>query len=182
MDQFEILKWAAGANIFLPEQPHLLEDLGISEVSMGELIWEHRLSSRFIHRYKKEHCNWCNRTFLFRILNQVIKARQQTNQQIALIREISSMLAFRSNPIIPIKGVSVFALLGETQQIRWSGDIDLFYDDLQLLQQTLLQIGYAGEDISQGHEYSKMSRGFNQIEVHRYCPIFSYSPEISAQI
>ena len=59
MTELDILKWAAGANVNLPnfkglDDNRILYLLGVDEDKVYEMIARHRLAHRFLARFKQE--------------------------------------------------------------------------------------------------------------------------------
>ena len=86
MDEIDILKWVAGAVIDLPNLEGFQDDrilylLGIDEEKLIALLDTHRLSTRFLKRFRQERPTWCSRSLLESMRQQSAEAERQTRQQ-----------------------------------------------------------------------------------------------------
>lgn len=165
----QILRWAAGA----PKDVSSVQE--VDEDALLSLIASHNLSSRFFNRLQEQRPPWATRTLSIKVFSLNRHAKETVQQQIAALGEIIQAMPVDAGPVLPVKGLSLYALTGETDNLRASGDIDLFAQDPDCLWRTLTQLGYATEEKhDDGSHYAIMHRSSIQIEIHRYFPAWAY--------
>jgi hypothetical protein len=165
----QILRWAAGA----PEDVSSIQE--VDEDALVSLIAAHNLFSRFFNRLQAQRPPWMTRALSIKAFSLNRYAKETVQRQIAALREIVQAMPADAGPVIPIKGMSLYALTGETDNLRASGDIDLFAQDPECLWRTLTRLGYATEEKQDdGSHYAIMHRSGVQIEIHRYFPAWAY--------
>ena len=178
MNIADVLKWAAGSTRPLPQfdgmdEPRLLALLGVDETALLQQLLEHRLTQRFLWRYCVERPAWANAALLGRLSLAQGAAQGRLVRHIRAVAEIRAALPVRDAPLLTLKGATTFALGGDSRALRYSHDLDLCYDDLPLLWETLHSLGYQGKRHFT-HEYGKLSRGEVTIDLHEYFPVFAY--------
>lgn len=177
--ELDILKWAAGAPVELPE------DAAVDDELLCELLGYHRLAPRLLARLDEIRCRdqklpaWCTRTMMAVLLGEKMRAERELRAKINAVHEI--VTATSDNlPVFVVKGFSTYALTNNRRHVRRSSDIDLFCPDEERLFQTLLGLGYTGELVrGEHHEYAGLQRGDTFIEIHRYFPVFSFPDGIN---
>ncbi|WP_165864060.1 nucleotidyltransferase family protein [Capsulimonas corticalis] len=170
----QILKWAAGA----PGDFDAVRS--VDEDALLLLIASHNLYSRFFRRVQKERPRWASRVLNIRAFTLNRFARHRIQQQIASLGEIVKSVPAVAGPVIPIKGLSIYALTGGDDNIRVSGDIDLFSKDPESLWEAMTRLGYATEEKrDKGSHVAVMYRGDVQVEIHRSFPVWSYPPGLA---
>jgi hypothetical protein len=171
----QILKWAAGA-------PENLDSVrSVDEDALMDLVASHNLYTRFFRRIQAERPRWASRTMSIRAFTRNKFAKQRIQQQIASLWEIVQAVPTNAGPIIPIKGLSLHALTGETDNIRISGDIDVFAEDPEGVWAAMTSLGYATEEKhDEGSHFAVMNRGGVQFEIHRSFPVWAYPPGLAA--
>ena len=168
----DALRWAAGAS----EDLHTAPD--VDEAELLGLVAGHNLFSRLHRRLQAERPRWASRTLTIQAWNLFRYARQRTGAHIAALHEITQ--AYRGaggTAILPIKGLSLYALTGEDDSLRVSGDIDLYADDLDGLWAAMTGLGYHTDEDERGEDnshFAVMSRGDIQVELHRTFPVWAY--------
>lgn len=171
----QILKWAAGAPEYLTPIQDLVQD--VDEDALLQLIAAHGLYNRLSRRIQAEHPRWASRNFSIRLFGLSRHARQVVHQQAEALREIVLALPAGTPAVIPVKGFSLYALTGESDNLRASGDIDVFADDLEGLRAVMTGLGYSTEEShGGGSHFAVMYRNGVQIEVHRSFPVWAYPP------
>jgi hypothetical protein len=172
--ELDILKWAAGAPVELPE------DDAVDEERLCELLGYHRLGPRLLTRLDEVRCSdqklpaWCTRTMMAVLLGEKMRSEKELRAKINAVQEIIAATG-DDQPVFVVKGFSTYALTSDKRHVRRSSDIDLFGPDEERLFQTLLGLGYTGEYVTQEHhEYAGLQRGDTCIEIHRYLPVFSF--------
>lgn len=178
--ELDILKWAAGAPVELPE------DDTVDEERLCELLGYHRLAPRLLARLNEVRCRdqklpaWCTRTMMAVLLGEKMRSERELRAKIDAVQEIVTAVG-ADGPVFVVKGFSTYALTNDRRHVRRSSDIDLFGPDEERLFQTLLGLGYTGEYVTQEHhEYAGLDRGDTCIEIHRYLPVFSFPDGIDA--
>jgi hypothetical protein len=184
MNERDILKWAAGGRKSLPDfdgvcEPRLLSLLGINESHLYELLIRHRLPQRFLMRYASEHSQWCGVDFLESLARFQQSAMAKLQRQLAVLEEIEAALPKREKPLILLKGISTVASLQSRRLLRASSDLDICYDDLDMLWDTLINLGFQGKRHFT-YEFGKFKRQDITIDVHEYYPILSYPEYLEA--
>jgi len=180
MNEKEILKWAAGStkvsaamSVSGPPDEQWLQLVGVDQERLVSLLEWHRLAQRFLWRYGEERPRWCNRSLLSQIAFLQRRAQTKMRRQIAAVQEIQAALPPRKSPLLILKGFSTYALTGNLFNLHGSSDLDLSYDNLELLWNVLSKLGYIGKRLF-GHEYGHMTRGDIKIDIHEYFPVYSY--------
>ena len=108
-------------------------------------------------------------------------AKQRTQHQIASLLEIVQAAPTDTGPVIPIKGLSLYALTGENDNIRMSGDIDIFAENPESVWVAMTGLGYATEEKhEEGSHFAVMHRNGEQVEIHRSFPVWTYPPSLAA--
>lgn len=183
MNQIDILKWAAGARIDLPDWRQfrgdcLLDLLGIDQEELLLRLRQHRLENRFLVRYTTERPNWCSQFLLERLHRSRVEAQRLWSSQLREIHKISSRFSTAHEPIIILKGMSSFGLTGEPRCIRHSGDLDVCCADPEQLWAGLLDSGYRGKRHFT-HEFGKLTRDTIILDLHNYYPVLAYPPDMA---
>lgn len=170
MNEKQIVKWAAGA-------PIDLEESSIDDELLLHLIRIHRLEMRFWDRVRDTKLPWCMRRIFLKILPRCNQVRKAVQERIALTNEIVNVLENTNDPLITIKGLATYALLGQEKYQKYSNDIDVLFSDLPFLAGALQPRGFeGGKPQWASHEYSALKRSVDRstIEPHRFFPVFSY--------
>jgi hypothetical protein len=181
--ELNILKWAAGAPIDLPPMRGVKDDrvlgmLGVDEERLHRLLVKHRLAPRFVHRCVRERPGWCSRNLLGALMAEDMRARRQRAIQLDAMREITQAIPEPECRPIAMKGYAAYALTGDNRHVHYSEDIDLYVEDLESFNETLIGLGYRPEGMPSAHEFSKMRRGDVMIEPHRYFRVWQYPPGV----
>jgi hypothetical protein len=184
IDEVSILRWAAGAPVALPRldgvnDRRALYLLGLDEERLLDLVREHRLAQRFLARVRQERPGWCTQPLLAGVARQCAEVEARVRGQMAALREISAAVAARGSPVMVVKGCSTYALTGDVRTLRFSADLDLFYEDEAVLWDVLWRLGYTGERLDR-HEFGVLHRGDIGVEIHRQFPVCSNPPELAA--
>lgn len=177
----EILLWAAGAPVRLPQiaatgDERILYLLGIDEERLLRLIVDHRLAARFLWRYRQERPGWCSSRLLGAVLEHEARARRRRHLHLDAMREIARAPRSEQHRPVVIKGFSTYALTGDDRHVHFSDDMDLSVEDPEGFERVLTGLGYTREGHPSPHEYAKMRRGEVMIEPHRYVPVWQYPP------
>lgn len=176
MNAAEILKWAVNPHAPPPPSGPAQAD----EENLLQLVAHHRLSGRLLARVRRERPSWCSRTLLFSLWKQQEMVKQQWRAQVTAANELSAAFSTPNEPLIFIKGFSPHALTGDENAIRFSGDLDLFFPDLERLQRTLREKGHPEGEPAFTHEFATLFYNGQMLELHRYFPVWSYPPEMTA--
>lgn len=95
----------------------------------------------------------------------------KTKKQLDATIEIQSQFKGLKKPLF-IKGATAAILCNSKKNIRRSGDIDLFYNDIPLLKSKLILLGYREINASpSAHEDSFFEKNGIFIEIHKFFPI-----------
>lgn len=170
MNEAQILKWAAGA-------PEDITDIGSIDVqALLRLIAAHHLHGRFVTRVGLEHPRWVPRTLSLGAWKLLDRARQALRRQAEAVRGISEALGADAVPPVVIKGISTYALTGDSRNVRVGGDVDLLADDPERLWAAMTGLGYVltRDKDEHGAEYAVMIRDGLEVEIHRYFPAWAY--------
>ncbi len=183
MNEADILCWAAGAAVRLPDfrgvnDERILYLLGIDEDWLVELVGQHALAQRFARRYQREQPSWCTRRVAWRVARLCAATEARIRRQIAAFRELLAASPVGRSPL-PIKGFTTYALTGSPNCLRFSEDLDLVSDDPEALLTPLRRLGYTFEPTG-SHEWGTARRGEVVIEIHNYFPVWKYPPSIAA--
>lgn len=171
----DILRWAAGADV---DPASALKDTGRD--ALLALLARHQLSERFLERLTRERPPWGSTGLRVGLWTWCRQSHTRIyERQLAAIREIAQRLPAGSPPLIVVKGFSTFALTEDRRTLGYSADMDIFFNDLELLRRTLLGLGY-GCEMRKGHEFAALWRGDIVIELHHHFPVFSYPEDVPA--
>lgn len=109
---------------------------------------------------------------IYRILKKNQKEMVERCQyQEKAILEIQSAFSKTKKPLF-IKGISAAVLCDTVNYLRYSSDVDLFYDDIAALREKLFEMGFHEVIATPApHEDSFFERDGVLIEVHRYYPV-----------
>ncbi|MDG5788607.1 nucleotidyltransferase family protein [Evansella sp. AB-P1] len=169
--ELDILKWAAGG----------MQDISkihkINEQKLLDLIFHHRLAGRLLEKLQQIYVQWTSENLLIQLNIQCQEASKNLKNRISLMNEINESIPTRKKPII-LKGFTDYFLTRESSFIRRSKDIDIVYDDLELLKETLIKIGFKRIENSASHEEGNYYRGDMWIDVHKVFPIRKYPKEL----
>ncbi|GAB4462909.1 MAG: hypothetical protein OHK0029_30650 [Armatimonadaceae bacterium] len=144
------------------------------EKSLLALIGTHKLSGRFLEGVRRHRPKWASRSLLFSIYKQQEGARAQYRRHLAALHELTDEIAKSSQePIITVKGFATHALTGSEKHLRFSGDLDLFHAQKEMLYEVALRLGYTGE-ITGSHDWARLSRGGVNLDIMHNFPVPSY--------
>jgi len=155
-------------------------EINIESYSQEEIIDfvnRHKLYSRFIDKIERTGIvEYFEMKPIQKIYEEQKKIVATNKQYMNTIKEIQDSFPNTEKPIF-IKGPSSIILNNTPQYNRYSGDIDLFFKNVKLLGERLIELGFTEVDMSKApHEDSFFERGDVEIEVHKYYPILGEPP------
>lgn len=160
-----------------------MPDGALNENKLLDLVMRHRLAVRFLDRVQRERPVWCRPNLTLRLIEQRAQAQIRFGRQMNALREICAALASQRKPLTVIKGFSTYALTGRKEHIHLSGDLDVLFDDIDYLNETLQRLGYRQAPSEQKHlgehEAAQLCRDDVMFEVHRHFPVWSYPPGVT---
>lgn len=195
MDALPLLRWTMSPGEPAPEAPPAGEE------PLYHFLSEHRLLLRFLDRVRRERPRWCSDAFVARLERDRQTAETKTARELAFMRTLAAALPAHGGPLVLVKGISVFALLGDPRRISPGADLDLFFGDLDALWAVLTGMGFRGErpewravwhcadpadyghtgaTTARPHEFASFEGGEIQIDAHAYYPVLSYPPGVAA--
>ena len=147
MNMLDVLRWAAGADVDLPNidgqrDERVLYLLGVDEDELLALLKQHRLIHRFLYRYKEERPGWCTRALLAEVRREGDEISRGIRDQTDAIGELFATCPDPEHPDIILKGIGTYALTQDPRHIHWSNDVDVLPRDPERLQATLRMLGY----------------------------------------
>jgi len=167
--EWDILRWAAGANITLPCQPVA------DERRLMARVVTHRLGLRLLHQLKTHHHQprWLSEWGLAHLRGQNAKTIAQIEMRFRALREIDAALPHA--PPLLLKGFAPYAATGDSRFLRPSGDLDLLAPDAAAFCEALQSLGYGTVAApATAHEFATAGRGSVGIEIHRFFPAYSF--------
>jgi hypothetical protein len=170
VDEYSILKWAAGSVKSLPHR------LDFDEDTLIDLVALHNMSGRFMRRLAEQARPWITPKLREAVQDLHSKTRLQVFKNATAMRQISGQLPHPVGVII-IKGMSTYILSKQEHAMR-CGDIDVFSSDSAALVQTLTEMGYRQSKAPFLYELGEYSKEGIEIDVHSYFPIYSYSESL----
>lgn len=177
-DELPILLWAVtGEGPPPPARPDLRKLLS--------LAYEHRLIPRLLYLLRRMQPAWSSPALLAALQAENARAVVLHQRRIQALREITTAWEHRmgpsAEPLIVVKGFSVFALTGDARHLRLSGDLDLFAPDPEALWQVLTDLGYHGtRHGGKFTEYANLRRAEVAIEIHRFFAVYAYPEGLAA--
>ena len=166
----EVLLGAAGI-IDFPESIDGIDDATL----MSHLVF-HRLVGSFVERTKQAEPKWLTNELKYKI---IILQQQIEASVAARIRETAALASLVHEPLIVIKGFSSYAILNTSECITYSGDIDVFAADADLLMQTLIELGYKQHASKVMHEFATAYlEGASVFDIHNFYPVWSFRREV----
>lgn len=160
------MTWAAGA----PGDPPALASGHLPRVR--ELLDAHRLDARFLRRVDAEG----PRTFGDDLVRGVRERQERTAagvvRRIALARQVADRLRRdgAAQPLVLVKGFTLYGRTGDPAHLRRSGDLDVVSDEPQQLVDTLVREGFVPEgELDVLDEYCRLRSPDGQlVEVHSH--------------
>lgn len=169
MSYSSILKWAAGAEIYI--NPNLKYDAK----TLLNLIELHNLSGRFLKRLRFEK-NGCATPQLMHGLKKLYADTQKiVGRNVMALNELQEMLP--EQQVIVIKGISTY-LLSDQKEVMRGGDIDILSNDPSNVIQTLIRLSYILTKAPFMHEIGEYSKNGVEFDIHEYFPVYSYSLQL----
>lgn len=167
-NHIQIIKWAAGAPIVLPDK------IDFDTNTLINLTDAHNLSGQFLMRIREKNAKWVT-SDLIEGLNQLfIETTNQVNRNILAFSELRQQLKSRKTRVILIKGISTY-ILSDLREIMHAGDIDLLSDNPNEVVKTLLNIGYKQTRTPFMHEIGEYTKDSTEFDIHGYFPVYRYS-------
>ncbi|MBO9608390.1 MAG: hypothetical protein J7639_20715, partial [Paenibacillaceae bacterium] len=163
-----LFRWVIGCQETLPARIEADE-----EDAMFALIKKHRIERSFMNQYKLYKPTCFSSRLIEKIMHQEFISQTQFIKQVNALDKLSQhLLNGYQNPLIIIKGISIF---GHTGSIRYSSDLDVLYFNNHMLNNFLIDSGfhpvtYPGSD----HEEFTISNNEIFIEIHKFFPVFGY--------
>lgn len=171
--EWEILRWAAGADVALPREP--VPD----ERRLMELVVTHRIGPRLLRRLKAQDArpHWASEWVLAHLRGQNAKTVAQIELRFRALREICA--AVPDAPPLLLKGFAPYAATGDQKFLRPSGDLDLLAPAPEPFCEALRAVGYGVANApAHAHEFATAGRSSIGIEIHRFFPVYSFPPGV----
>lgn len=195
MDDLSLLMWTLGLGSHLPTFPPSDEE------RLYHLLSEHRLLLRFLHRVEQQPPRWCSEAFITRLREDQATVEAKLERELQFMRELTAALPSARDPLILVKGLSVYALVGDPFRLSPGADLDLFYPDPEALCEALTALGlegerptwravwscpdpgdygYTGARTARPHEYAEFSGDRITVDVHSYYPVLALPMGVGA--
>lgn len=167
-NHIQIIKWAAGAPIVLPDK------IDFDTNTLINLTDAHNLSGQFLLRIRESDAKWATPDLVDGLNQLFFETTNQVTRNILAFCELRRQLKSGNTHIILIKGISTY-ILSDLREIMHAGDIDLLSDNPNDVVQALLNIGYKQTRAPFMHEIGEYTRDTTEFDIHGYFPIYRYS-------
>ena len=177
MLELDILKWAAGSVRSLTQIDAIDTDILLAGTR------GHHLAGHLLSRLRREPQTWATSPLLDELVELKTQAEQRVLGNIEAMREILGVYSSSKEPLITIKGYSVYLLTGDRMTMQRSADIDVVCSDPEYLVRVLYGLGYADQfdgGSFTSYAVADMFRGDTLVDGHRYMPVYSFPNRVRA--
>lgn len=169
-----VLRWAAGADLSLPKNLELNEEILI------DLVGAHNLSGRLLKRLTDGEYLGFSPRFGKALKELHSETKRQVTQNMRITRLVREQLPSTAG-MITIKGFCTYVLLGQETVMR-SGDIDVISDNTDALVSTLKDMGYLQTRAPFMHEIGEYTKDDIEIDVQSYFPVYAFSSALRGDV